>query len=225
MRTDLMGEHFDSVLDVGGNVGDFAEQARTQWRDALITSFEPVPRLAEANRQRAGGRWIVEMIAASDVEGQSIIHYCENQHSASTMQEPGSARGLHFGIRDRFTDVVVTTKPLDNYLDRMRGRCLIKIDVEGHEMEVLHGAQDALHAASAVVIEVQNDPTIFLGAPNAYEIDVVMSSYGLRFAGVADSFAAPGGKLLQFDGVWRRDSPRHDHGAPLAGSTAAPAPR
>lgn len=202
----LLGEEpFDSVFDVGGNVGDFAELARATWPDARVTSFEPLPEIADVQRERAGGRWWVEPVAISDRRGTVTMRRCDNQHTASTLQEPGTARGEHFGIRDKFTIVQVSTAPLDDYLRHADGRLLVKVDVEGHEREVIAGGKGVLSYAEAVIIEVQNDPAIFLGSPPPSWVDARLRLHGLRFAGLADAFLSPGGEVLQYDAIYRRD--------------------
>lgn len=203
---ELLGGPFDTVFDIGGNVGDFAELARKQWPAATITSFEPLPKVAAANRRRAERRWWVENVAISHDHGTAEIGFCVNQHSASTMQKPGGVRRELFGIRDRFEQVQVRTAPLDAYIgltapDR---RLLVKIDVEGHEGSVMIGAPRVLAVADTVIVEVQQDPDIFLGSPDPHQVDNFLGGYGLRFAGVLDAFKAPDGRVLQFDGVWRR---------------------
>ena len=131
----LGAEPYDSVFDVGGNVGDFAELARQTWPAARVTSFEPLPEIADVQRDRSNGRWWVEPVAISGGRGTVTMHRCDNQHTASTLQEPGTARAEHFGIRDKFTSVQVATAPLDDYLRHADGRLLVKIDVEGHERD------------------------------------------------------------------------------------------
>lgn len=196
---------FDTVLDVGGNVGDFAEQCRGLWPEARVTSFEPVPALAKVQRERAGGRWWVEELAVSDHVGVSTINYCANQHSASTMQKPGTLRRTAFGITDRFVVLDVKTTTLDHWQSSLGvGRALLKIDVEGHERQVLHGAQHFLDVVSCVICEVQQSPDIFQGSASPMDVNRWIEDHGLRFAGVLACF--PGsGEVVQFDGVWLRD--------------------
>jgi FkbM family methyltransferase len=204
VNLDALGGPYDTVFDVGGNVGDFSEQARAYWPAARIVSFEPVPVLAKANRQRAAGRWTVEQAAISNEHGTADIYYCENQHSASTMQEPGPLRRERLGIRDRHTKIGVITRPLDDWLDEVDGRLLVKIDVEGHEQQVLEGALLVLARAATVVVECQQDPTIFLGSPEPRLVDALLEASGLQFAGVVGAFADRDGRVLQFDGIWQR---------------------
>lgn len=202
---DLLGGPFDTVFDVGGNVGDFAENATKLWPTARVYSFEPVPTLAQANRQRSRGRWDTIELAVSDHSGRDEIHFCINQHSASTMQQPGSARREQFGIVDCFETVEVSAQRLDTFSHYARGRLLVKIDVEGHEAEVIGGAGKTLSRANTVVCEVQQDPTIFEDAFNAAQIDNELALCGLRFAGILDAFKNPAGAVVQFDGIWRRN--------------------
>jgi FkbM family methyltransferase len=203
VRLDELGP-FESVLDVGGNVGGFAEEVRGLWPAARVTSFEPVPQLARANRERARGRWFVHEVAVSDEAGRATISVCTNQHTASTMQPPGSSRRIRFGIRDTFESVEVATRPLDDYLGALVGRCLLKIDVEGHELHVLAGASHALDQVAAVVCEVNEDPDVFLDSPPASVVDDELRRHGLFFAGVRGALLDGRGEVVQFDGVWRR---------------------
>jgi FkbM family methyltransferase len=202
----IHGAPFDCVLDVGGNVGAFAELAVSAWPDASVCSFEPLPNIAQANRERSAGRWRTYEVAISEHPDTAPLRYCVNQHSASTMQAPGPARGLHFGIRDEFHTLTVETMPLDRFCpgDECE-RLLVKIDVEGHELHVLRGARRTLAKATTVICEVQQDATIFLGSPSPWMVDHELRRYGLQFVGLVDAFKSPRGDVLQFDGVWTRD--------------------
>lgn len=197
---------FDSVLDVGGNIGGFADQARQLWPAARITSFEPIPNCAKANRRNAANRWTVHQVAISDRVGKAALHFCENQPSASTMEEPGGYRAS-VGIVDRFTDHEVQMRPLDYYQNEcVVGELLVKVDVEGHEAAVLAGARQTLSVARAVIVECNQDPDVFRGAPTPANVDRILRLSGLSFGGVLASYAPPDGRgpVVQFDAVWLR---------------------
>lgn len=197
-----LGGPFATVLDVGGNVGDFAELAVTLWPDANVISFEPLPHIAAVNEHRAAGRWITVRAACSDRDGQAEMYYCINQHSASTLRQPGSARRDLFGIDDRWEQVEVNTLRLD-YLTKPTKPILLKLDVEGHERTALEGAGLLLSHAACVICEVQNDPAVF-GFRSVGAVDRLLSMYGLCFDGVLDVLHAPDGHVVQFDGIWQR---------------------
>lgn len=203
---ELPGEPFDLVLDVGGNVGEFAARAVERWPAARVVSFEPVPALADVNAAAGLGRWEVEYIAVSDTLGEGVLYVCQNQHTVSTMHEVGGTRAREYGVRDSFAPISVKTMPLDAYLWLLDGRerVLVKVDVEGHEGAVIAGAADVLTLATTCVVECQQDPDIFIDAPSPAEVDFQLCRRGLTFAGIADALCSPAGRVLQFDGVWSR---------------------
>ena len=194
---------FDSVLDVGGNIGEFAEGCRGLWPEARITSFEPLPGACREQRRRSGGRWWTEEVAISDRAGRATLQFCVNQHTVSSLQTMGPAR-RKLGHRDRLEPVEVRTRPLDDYLEHVYGYCLLKIDVEGHEGKVLAGARRVLELVHVVIVEVQQDPELFEGAPSVGEVDAQLRFHELYLAGVLDCFKTADGRVLQLDGVWVR---------------------
>jgi FkbM family methyltransferase len=200
-----LGGPYDSVLDVGGNVGDFAKACYMAWPHAQIHSFEPLQDLAEESHTRAQGRWVVHPFAIGARPDRSIIYRSLAQPSASTMREPGPVRLRVFGIKDAYRGEPVTVVPLDDWLEYAIPPCLVKIDVEGYEWDVLQGAPGVLNRATTVVVEVQNDPGIFKGSSSVDELDGILNYHGLRFSGLAGAFLHPStDAVLQYDGVWRR---------------------
>lgn len=204
----LLGGPFQTVLDIGGNVGDFAELAVQTWPQAAVFSFEPLPHIADANRRRSIGRWQTVERAVSDHPGQATINYCRNQHSASTMRRPGTVRHDDFGIVDRYEQVDVLTLTLDGWAHgrTLAKPVLVKIDVEGHELNVLVAALATLAQADTVVCEVQNDPAVFADSAKVSSVAATLRHAGFDLAGVLDVLRAPDGRIVQFDGVWRRQS-------------------
>lgn len=197
---------FDSVLDVGGNVGQFAELSRELWPTAMLTSFEPIPALAAANEARARGRWVVEAVALGRDPGTAELSACLNQPSASTMLIPGPARRQRFGISDRWSIIEVQVRTLDQYRERAPGRCLVKLDVEGFEGAAIWGGMELLSGLEpgSVVIAECNEPDVFAGAPSPGQIDRTLRELGLFFHSVIGCLVDPRGEVVQFDGVWQK---------------------
>lgn len=199
---------FEHVLDVGGNIGEFAELCRLTWPDASIDSFEPIPGAANTNRKRAdrSGGWRVHEVAIGSTDGTATLRLCTNQHSASTMMEPGKLRRERFGIRDVFHPIEVEVARLDRFRGLIDdgGRTLLKVDVEGFELEVLRGALHVLELVHVAIVEINQEPDIFVGAPSPDVVDAELRNVGLYFAGVAGVQLDPRGEVVQFDGVWSR---------------------
>ncbi len=134
-----------TVVDIGVNHGQFLHLASRLWPGADIIGIEPNAALAEkANTFYLGNPKIrVESCAVGAEDGNIDLFMTANDQNSS-IHEPTAA--FH---DDRTADGVVRTEPvalrrLDGLLDGINGPMLMKIDVQGAELEVLRGAGDGL---------------------------------------------------------------------------------
>lgn len=148
------------LLDVGANVGEWAEAACRHLPEATVHAFEIAPATAALLRDRAapfGGRIVVNPFGLSDREGRVTI-YADAADSTATSTLP-LALAYNPGM-DRPAAPVeamaeVTTG--DAYLDRhgIAAVDLLKIDVEGAERAVLDGFSGALRAGRVRIIQFE----------------------------------------------------------------------
>lgn len=134
-------------FDVGANWGQYAGALCDL--SAGVVACEPVPQLAEFLRRSYGKRIRVEQVALSNVEGKAEF-VIENDWSQSGLD----ACAAHNGQR-----LAVDLKKLDSMATRPVG--FIKIDVEGHEEEVIEGAREAIalyHPVLLTEIEERHRP-------------------------------------------------------------------
>lgn len=132
----------DCVLDIGANVGDWTmPMALRVGPQGRVIAFEPVPYLAETIAKTARINrhdWVeVRQLALSASEG-----------SAEFSVERGNSGGSRLGRVDGdFAQIKVATARLDSLLAArpdIERIDFIKIDVEGHEDQVLAGARETL---------------------------------------------------------------------------------
>jgi FkbM family methyltransferase len=130
----------DTVIDVGANLGFFTLlAARCVGEKGRVIAFEPVPavrdQLLHNVKLNDFGNVEVREEAASDADGQAIIHVGPREHSGISSFRPlgKSAEG-----------VKVQTCRLDSLAVGKPPLRLVKIDVEGAEHKVLCGMQDLL---------------------------------------------------------------------------------
>lgn len=125
-------------IDVGANWGQYTGALREF--SASVIACEPVPQLARFLRRSWRDRVRVEQVALSNADG-SADFVIENDWSQSGIN--GSAdRG---GRR-----VTVTLRTLDSIAEGPVG--FIKIDVEGHEEEVIEGAARVIAESRPVLL-------------------------------------------------------------------------
>ncbi|MEZ5341302.1 MAG: FkbM family methyltransferase [Acidimicrobiales bacterium] len=145
----------ETVIDVGANIGQFATWVRWRFPDAALISFEPFPHAAATYRQHVSGpRVTLHECALGSLAGTSTLHVAGSDDSSSLLE-----------IGDRQVELYPSTKEVDTIevpvrrLDEivttndLRGAALLKIDVQGTELDVLHGASALVGSIRWVYVE------------------------------------------------------------------------
>lgn len=135
------------VLDVGANVGDYASQliARLGGR-VKIFCFEPSRKTFEQLALRLATQKNVELFnfGFSDSEKTSILY---SNASASGLASVYNRRLGHLGINFAQREEI-RLRRLDDFCEErgIKRINLLKLDVEGHELYVLRGAESLINA-------------------------------------------------------------------------------
>lgn len=136
------------AVDVGAHYGLYtyylARHAREVW------AFEPLPRFS-ATLARAFPRVHVESVALSECAGSCEIRVPVYNPTMATIEQGNSLP--YAEASSEIERHIVPVKTLDEYALADVG--FIKIDVEGHELGVLHGARCTIEAGRpALLIEL-----------------------------------------------------------------------
>jgi FkbM family methyltransferase len=130
----------DVVFDVGANVGQrtaiFSDLAR------LVVAFEPQAECLRHLKSRFRFKRNVQIqpVALSDSEGEAVI-YQSSSHTISSMSEEfvNTVGKTVFADAKWDRQITIKTSTLDQMIARYGMPGLIKIDVEGFELNVLRG--------------------------------------------------------------------------------------
>ena len=135
---------FDTVVDVGANVGDFT--MATAQRSKRLVAVEPGRANVKALRLN------IQSNGIEHVEVQNLAAH----HREETLHLRGIGAGIH--VVDECGDETVDAKPLDMILEQLKISCadVLKIDVNGHERMVIEGLQSrlGLKRVKTIVVEV-----------------------------------------------------------------------
>ena len=145
-------------IDIGANIGLISLAAAKL--GAEVTAFEPLPRNIQAfnanfslNLDLGARIWPVALTSNSAVRDSNFMKiYSPEGNSGAT----SSNRSWNNGKKPP-VEVIVETKTLDecvfdDLLFRNMDVTIIKIDVEGMEFSVLHGATQVLNSFSPIII-------------------------------------------------------------------------
>lgn len=169
-----------SVLDVGAHEGGWTAEARQVWPTARYLLIEGNPACSSL-LDASGEEWRLALLSAERGVATFWLPVAGINTGASLYRE----RTPYFAD-DRCTGVKCLTTTLD---EELAGQTfdLIKLDVQGAELDVLRGGPATLAAARGVIVEVSLVPYND-GAPLAGEVDAYLRAAGfVEVAALAES--------------------------------------
>lgn len=179
VRITLPGYRFHTVLDVGANVGQSALEYVEALPEAQIHSFEPVATSFERLVRNTKGHTRI------------TCHHCAVGAAAGEvrMAVSGAARmNKVLGADAEAANVeVVPITTVDGFLaaQGIERVSYLKVDTEGHDREVLRGADQALREQRIDLVELEAgmDPDNAFHVP-FQELDALMTQRGYRLFGL-----------------------------------------
>ncbi len=203
----------DVVLDVGANVGQYAQRLRRGGYGGRIVSFEPVSKAHLALEAAAAGDRLWEVaprLALGDNDRPVTIHVSGELDMSSALdftQEMGRLLDSSAYVGSE----VASQARLDAVFDRHVGpgeRVLLKIDTQGTEHRVLDGARGALRrtqAIQAIQIELSIVP-VYQGEQPWLDTVTRLDDLGFHPAlFIPGYFNRRTARLIGMDGVFVRE--------------------
>lgn len=144
------------IYDIGANAGTWTLLAKAVFPEATVEAFEPLARhcadFGTALQGISGVR--LHPIALGSENGSESLRVMGSSDSSSMLPLAVASR-TQFGAEE-VEQVRVEMRRLDDCRSELGLEFpdLIKLDVQGYEMEVLKGATACLAQAKAVVVEV-----------------------------------------------------------------------
>ena len=143
-------------VDIGANKGQFALVARHCCPEAKIYSFEPLSRPGSIFKKVFGDddSTILFQTAIGDQSGEKAIHVSAREDSSSLLPITTRQNDLFPGTQEVFTDTIRVGR-LNEFLseDDIQAPAMLKIDVQGYELEALKGSEELLHCFKWVYVE------------------------------------------------------------------------
>jgi FkbM family methyltransferase len=131
-----------TAIDVGANWGCYTYYLSKFCR--RVEAFEPIPSCAESIRTFRGWNIRVHAVALSSVDGWRELRV-PTHHGV-----PASGYATFNELTGPAQAITVPLRTLDEY--EFTDVALLKIDVEGHEMEVLKGASRTIDRERPVIL-------------------------------------------------------------------------
>jgi FkbM family methyltransferase len=195
-----------TVVDIGANRGQFALCIRRLFPAAQIYSFEPLSRPARTWREVFKGDAKAELFEAAvgDRAGTADMHVSRWDVSSSLLPI-GQAQHDNFPLTEEARRESVTTVLLTDRISatHLRGRSLLKLDVQGFELSALRGCGELLARFDFVYVEA-SFVELYVGQALASEVLAYLLAQGFRLVCVANLSHGKSVKPIQADFLFAR---------------------
>ena len=202
----LSGLDCRTVVDIGANRGQFALVARQCQPQARVISFEPLPAAAAKFRAVFAGddRVTLHEAAIGPAPGNATIHISRRDDSSSLLPITATQVALFPGTEETST-AIVRVAPLREFVsvEDIQPPALLKLDVQGFELEALRGCEDMLDRFAYVYAEC-SFVELYAGQALADEVIAWLRERGFRLRGVHNTEYDRGGRAIQADFLFAR---------------------
>lgn len=202
---------FDTAVDVGAHVGEYAYRLRHVAGFAgPIVSFEPDPPSLALARERMAGdaAWTGVPLALGRVSEKRVLHVHARSDFSSfrSMTDYGDELWGQEVVREVEVDVARLDDVADRYLSP-GARVLLKVDTQGFDVDVIDGGRQTVAdhvVALQVEVPIRN---LYEDAPSLPEMVDLVHDLGFDVTWISPVARRPDLRLDEVDFVARRRNP------------------
>lgn len=207
VRLDLIKKlHIDVVLDVGANIGEYAQLLRKNNYHGQIISFEPLHDEYQKLKSRAArdNHWQTMNLAIGMTDEDTEINISANSVSSSIMQI--NKNHLEAEPKANFVGKqTVKVNKLDTLLPSIifpGSSVMLKLDVQGYEKYALAGAIQSLPNIKIIQVEMSIKP-LYENSFDSCQCIAWLHQHGFEVYNLENGFRnLHSGQLFQVDGIF-----------------------
>lgn len=196
-----------TLIDVGASLGDFIGQMKYANQDLKVHAFEPVPSVYNQLLKRFGSdaNYTFYNFAVGDQDG--MVQFHANDYTFSSSVLPMTSTHINEFPYTKNTSVIsCEMRRLDSILSvsHLPKPLLVKLDVQGYELQVINGGKEIISKADYIVVEV-SFVELYQGQPLFDEINSRLNQMGLFYSGNIEQLVSKSsGQILQADALYCR---------------------
>jgi FkbM family methyltransferase len=206
-RSVLVQLNCRTVVDIGANRGQFALAARRRWPTARVISFEPLPKPAAVFRRvfKSDNLVVLHEAAIGPRDEFGTMHITRRDDSSSLLAISSLQGRIFPGRGEEVGTLRVRVAPLAVFVDddQILEPALLKIDVQGYELEALRGCEPLLAKFERVYCEC-SFVELYKGQDLAGAVVGWLARRGYAMTGVFNATYDGYGRAIQADFLFER---------------------
>lgn len=191
------------VIDGGAHKGLAVKIFLQQYKSPIIYAFEPIPECANVLMSTFAGLPNVHVIQrALGAQKKTVKFNIVNNLVSSSILKPSEIKKKYHGNKVAISESIeVEMIRLDEELGFLNEVDILKLDIQGYELEALKGAEKLLSKTKIIITEIEfvklYDNQALFG-----DIDVYLRAHGFRLLNLYDLYTQPDGQLTAGDVVY-----------------------
>ena len=190
------------IADVGGGTATTASLFSKHFPNQDIYVFEPIKTNFQEIQKAAArtNRWQLVNKAVGSQVGTTEINISERITASSLLEMDSNIGGVYGDLLKTQRKETIEITTLDATLPSNKPVDILKMDVQGFEMEVLKGAEKTLLRTKIIVLEINNHDG-YRGGPTYFEIDAYLRQRNFQLFDLLPNLRE-NGKLLDWDAIY-----------------------
>ena len=198
----------EAIVDIGGADGTTPKLFSKELPQSKIYVYEPLKENYSQIEQLKNQypNLILIKKAVGSISKKAVMHKTKRITSSSLLEiKTDSNSEIFADILKVNENEEVSVTTLDESIPQNESISIIKIDVQGYELEVLRGATSTLTRTSIIVLEMNNH-SYYSGAPKYYEVDQHLRGNNFILYDIFPS-TKDKGQLKEWDSVYVKMDP------------------
>jgi FkbM family methyltransferase len=193
------------IVDGGAHSGFMTDKFLGLWPDAAVHGFEANPSLAASlmEKYRDSSNVTIHPEALGAQPGTLEFHVTADPGCSSFFRPTETNVGYHPDKMDVVETIEVPVAVLDDSLADIRHIHLIKLDLQGFELEALKGAHEVLKRTDLIMTEVEFI-SLYEDQPLFSEVELFLRSHGFGLHNLYNLWTRPEGQLSSGDALFTR---------------------
>ncbi len=195
----ILSTNVSLIVDGGANEGQWAKRIRRDGYTGRLLSIEPGSSAFNKLLKYSSDdeAWETLNVALGSKEETAELYLSNNDGMSSSLKKPGrhlvDFPTVKFAGSER-----VSVNTLENLLSQVHGNVMLKLDIQGFEMEALEGVGSALDKISVIEVEMTLHP-MYQGENSVGQILYTIENMGFELFSISEFGKGKNGQVSYFD--------------------------